>query len=85
MIRMRGHAPGLELTGGKVLRVAIRVNGESVGEWPLERPGLFVLEAPVADAAEYETEIEVSPVWRVQPDVRDLSVNISMIRLVPRE
>jgi SAM-dependent methyltransferase/uncharacterized protein YbaR (Trm112 family) len=85
MIRVRGHAPGLELTGGKVLRVGIRVNGESVGEWPLERPGLFVLEAPVVDAGEYETEIELSPVWRVQPDVRDLSVNISMIRLVPRE
>jgi SAM-dependent methyltransferase len=84
-IRVRGHAPGPELTGGRVLRVAIRVNGQDVGEWPLERPGLFVLEAPVADGAEYEAEIEVSPVWRVQPDERDLSVNISMIRLVPRE
>lgn len=85
MIRVRGHAPGPELTGGKVLRVGIRANGQSVGEWALERQGLFVLEAPVADAGEYEVEIEVSPVWRVQPDVRDLTVNISMIRLVPRE
>ena len=35
MIRVRGHAPGPELTGGRVLRVAIRANGQKIGEWPL--------------------------------------------------
>ena len=34
---------------------------------------------------EHEMEIEGSPVWHFDPDVRDLTVNISMIRLVPRE
>ena len=85
MIRIRGHAPGPDLTGGKTLRVAASVNGARVGEWPLERPGLFVLEAVVPDAGKYEVGIEVAPVWHFPPDARDLTVNISMIRLVPRE
>ena len=55
------------------------------GEWTLDRAGLFILEAAVPDAAEYRVELEVSPVWHIHPDVRDLTVNISMIRLVPAE
>ena len=84
-IRVRGHAPEAALTGGKPLKIAIAMNGLRAGEWTLDRAGLFILEASVPDAAEYQVELEVSPVWHIHPDVRDLTVNISMIRLVPAE
>jgi len=51
----------------------------------LHRTGLFVFEADVPEAAEYLVEIQAQPVWRAPGDERDLTVTLSMIRLVLRE
>jgi hypothetical protein len=78
-LRIRGFAPGLA-------RVTASVNGARVRDLKLDRPGLFVLEADVPDAPRYDVEILASPV--IAPaggDHRELTVNLSMIRLTPRD
>ena len=59
------------------------VNGALAGSWKLDRKGVFVLESDLLDAPEYTLEIQASPVWRVESDDRELTINISMIRLTP--
>jgi hypothetical protein len=61
------------------------VNGAVLQTWKLDRPGLFVLEADVPEAAEYAIEIHASPVFTLPPDDRVFTVNLSMIRLIDRE
>jgi SAM-dependent methyltransferase len=78
-LRVRGFAPGLA-------KVTASVNGVRLREMKVDRPGLFILEADVPEAPAYEVEILASPV--VPPtaaDDRELTVNLSMIRLVPRD
>jgi hypothetical protein len=78
-LRIRGFAPGLA-------RVSVSVNGARVREMKVDRPGLFVLEADVPEAPVYDLEIVASPViGPTAADRRELSVNLSMIRLVPRD
>ncbi|MBI4873932.1 MAG: class I SAM-dependent methyltransferase [Acidobacteria bacterium] len=84
-LRVRGHAHETPFELRQPVTVTISVNGERVGHWPLDRPGLFVLEADVPDAPEYRIDIAATPVWRVPEDDRAFTVNLSMIRLVPRE
>ena len=83
-IRIRGFAPGSIFASGRPT-IHATVNGERVGSWTLDRVGLFVLEAPVVDAPEYRVDLEASPVWHAPGDQRALTVNVSMLRLVPRE
>lgn len=83
-LRIRGHAPEAAFAHGAV-RVRASVNGAAVGETGLDRPGLFVLEADLPDAEEYLVEIAARPVWRAPGDARDLTLNLSMVRLVRRE
>ncbi len=59
------------------------VNGREAGHWKLDRPGLFVVEADLPEAAEYQVVIQAGPVWEVPTDDRVLTVSLSMIRLVP--
>jgi hypothetical protein len=83
-LRIRGFAPESIFTdGGPVIHAS--VNGIRVGSWSLDRRGLFVLEAPLGDAPDYRVELDASPVWQAPGDQRLLTVNISMLRLVPRE
>jgi SAM-dependent methyltransferase len=78
-LRVRGFAPGLA-------RIVASVNGQRVRDLKLDRPGLFVLEADIPDAASYDVGIEASPVIETSSgDRRELTVNLSMIRLVPRD
>ncbi len=77
-LRVRGHA-----MEGHPVELRAEVNGAAVGEWKLDRAGLFVIEADLADAAEYRVTIEASPVWMADADGRPLTVSLSMIRLVP--
>ena len=79
-LRVRGHAPE-----NHPVELRVLVNGQAAGEWKLDRPGLFIIEADVMDGPEYRVTIQASPVWRAPGDRRDLTVNLSMIRLVPRE
>ena len=77
-LRIRGHAsaPGIPA------EVRARVNGVLASTWKLDRPGLFVLETDLPQAAEYLIEIEASPTWTVPTDDRTFTVNLSMIRLI---
>ncbi len=52
---------------------------------PLERVGLFVIEADLPVADDYQIEIVASPTWTDPHDDRTFSVNLSMIRLVAPE
>ncbi|MGC4052456.1 MAG: hypothetical protein QM757_24255 [Paludibaculum sp.] len=79
---MQGYAPA-------VAKVELRANGQSVGQWKLDRPGLFILEAPLAEAPEYQVEILGSPTIE-EPNQKPgegrlLTVNLSLIKLLPRE
>jgi ubiquinone/menaquinone biosynthesis C-methylase UbiE len=81
-IRIRGHAHEHSFQHGDPV-IEVRANGEQVGRWQLDRLGLFVLEANLPDAAQYDIEIHASPEWSAPNDARKLTVNLSMIRLVP--
>ena len=77
-LRIRGHASPPVIPG----EVRAVVNGSVAGTWKLDRPGVFILETDLLDAAEYTIEIQASPSWTVPTDDRTFTVNLSMIRLV---
>ena len=79
-LRIRGHA-----SPGHPVELSASANGSKVGQWNLERPGLFVLEADLPESTEYRIDIQAGPEWSVPTDDRVFTVNLSMIRLVPRE
>lgn len=83
-LRVRGHMSEQAFQHGSP-QVTINVNGQRVGQWPLDRTGLFILEAEVPEAKEYQVEVLASPVWQVPADRRAFTVNLSMLRLVPVE
>jgi hypothetical protein len=83
-IRIRGHANERAFVEGTV-RLEVRVNGDRVGQWSLDRTGLFILEADVPDAEEYQVEILAAPTWQALPDRRVFTVSLSNLRLVPRD
>jgi SAM-dependent methyltransferase len=84
-IRIRGHAHENSFKNGNQLGMEIIANGVSVGKWQLDRTGLFVLEANLPDAPEFDILINASPEWTVPGDSRSLTVNLSMVRLVPQD
>ncbi|MBZ5583347.1 MAG: methyltransferase domain-containing protein [Acidobacteriia bacterium] len=84
-LRLRGYADEMAFRQGRPVRVEARVNGTRVVQQTIERPGLFVLEGDVPDAAEYALEINASPTWSAPADGRVFTVTLSMIRLIPRE
>lgn len=77
-LRIRGHASPQGVPG----EVIAIVNGVRVGEWKIDRTGLFVLEADLPAAVDYLVEILASPTWQVPTDDRTFTVNLSMVRLV---
>ncbi|HLJ49787.1 MAG TPA: class I SAM-dependent methyltransferase [Bryobacteraceae bacterium] len=77
-LRVRGHAQE-----GHPVELRAVVNGREAGHWKLDRPGLFVVEADLPEATEYQVAIHAGPVWEVPTDDRVLTVSLSMIRLVP--
>ncbi|MGC9970719.1 MAG: hypothetical protein ABSE56_09030 [Bryobacteraceae bacterium] len=83
-LRVRGHAPEAAFAQGAV-RIRVTVNGAPAGETGLDRPGLFVFETDLPETAEYLVEIQAQPVWRAPGDERDLTLTLSMIRLIPKE
>ena len=84
-LRVRGLAIEKFLNQGTPPAVSIKVNGQPVGSWPIDRTGVFILEAALPPSDEYRIEIEATPTWMVAEDDRTLSVNISMVRLQPQE
>ena len=84
-LRVRGHAPDHPFREAKPVVIQARANGEPIGEWTLDRHGLFVVEADLPDASEYRIEIVASPEWKGENDERPLTVTLSMLRLVPQD
>jgi SAM-dependent methyltransferase len=79
-LRIRGHA-----SAGHPVKLTVSVNGAEAGAWTLARPGLFVVEADLPDAAEHRIDIRCGPSWTATPDSRALTVTLSMLRLVPQD
>jgi predicted RNA-binding Zn-ribbon protein involved in translation (DUF1610 family) len=77
-LRIRGFA----LAESIPVKLAILVNG-AASERTIARPGLFVIEVPVADDPHLEIEIQASPVRREPGGGRDLSVNFGLLQLLP--
>jgi SAM-dependent methyltransferase/uncharacterized protein YbaR (Trm112 family) len=84
-LRLRGHAHEKSFQQGQPVKVAVAVNGRPVTETTLDRAGLFLVEADLPESGEYLVEISASPVWQAPPDDRRFTVNVSMIRLAPRD
>lgn len=84
-LRVRGHLHETSFQHARAVRVVLCANGRELGQWSIDRPGLFVVEADVAGAERYQLEIQVAPTFTAPPDVRPIGANISMIRLIPRE
>lgn len=82
-IRGFGHQRAFEASGRMTVKVT--VNGEAMAPRTVDRPGLFVLEYDLPEAAKYHLELQFSPTFVAPPDKRLLSANIGMIRLVPRD
>jgi ubiquinone/menaquinone biosynthesis C-methylase UbiE len=83
-LRIRGFAHQTQFTKGQPV-VEIRANGVRVAQQPLERVGLFVIEADLPDAETYHIEIAAAPAWTIADDDRCFTVTIGMIRLVDAE
>lgn len=81
-LRLRGHAPEPMLDMGVPARIEIKANGEHVATHRLDRPGLFVIEAPLPEAPRYTIELTASPRFQAPPDERWFTVNLSFMRLV---
>jgi len=73
-LRLQGHSPSLA-------RIELRLNGAPLLVRRLERTGLFVIEAPLPEAPEYEVEVLAWPSFRPPGDERTLTVNLSLVRL----
>jgi ubiquinone/menaquinone biosynthesis C-methylase UbiE len=84
-LRIRGNAHEKSFDRGVPVKIAASVNGQRAGESVLDRPGLFIFEADVPDSPEYLVEITSSPAWTAAGDDRVFTVNLGMIRLVPRD
>lgn len=76
-LRIRGHAPK------PGCKVEVKANGEVIERATLDRNGLFVLELPLPDAERYNIQLHTTPVWNAPGDNRELTVNYSLIRLIP--
>jgi SAM-dependent methyltransferase len=84
-LRLRGFAHPGQFEQGSRPVIRVTANGQPVAEQPLERVGLFVIEADLPDADLYHLQIDATPTWTVPEDDRVFSVNFSMIRLIPQE
>jgi SAM-dependent methyltransferase len=82
-LRVRGHAPERPFLEGKNVSIQAWANGNPVGQWTLDRNGLFVIEAALPDADEYRIEIAAAPEWREPNGARMLTLTLSMLRLAP--
>jgi ubiquinone/menaquinone biosynthesis C-methylase UbiE len=79
-LRIRGHA-----SPGHPVELTARANGHQVGQWTIDRSGLFILEADLPDSPAYRIDIHATPAFTVPTDDRVFTVNLSMLRLVPRD
>lgn len=84
-IRIRGHAPENPFRDEKAMTIEVFANGVLAGRTALDRNGLFIVEAPLPEAESYKIEVAAAPSWKSQNDERELTVTLSMLRLVPQD
>ncbi|MGI8989412.1 MAG: class I SAM-dependent methyltransferase [Bryobacteraceae bacterium] len=82
-LRIRGQATDQAFERNEPVKIQVRANGEFLREMRIERSGVFVFEADVAEAPEYRIEIQAGPTFMAPPDDRVFSLTIGMIRLIP--
>ncbi|MGC8793345.1 MAG: methyltransferase domain-containing protein [Bryobacteraceae bacterium] len=82
-LRIRGFAPPEAFASGHTVWFAARANGTPLARKTLDRPGLFVYEVDLPPAPEYSLELAGGPAWQAPGDDRVITVNLSMIRLLP--
>ena len=84
-LRVRGHAPDHPFLEGRPVSIETWANDAPLGQWTLERHGLFIIEADLPDSDEYQIEIAAAPEWKGPDDERMLTVTLSMLRLIPQD
>jgi SAM-dependent methyltransferase len=89
LTNVRGGAQRLRIRGYRQDRpeptcLGVSLGGAALGEWMLDRPGLFVIETDLPAAESYRISLTVSPVEKEVGGDRLLGVNFSLIRLLPR-
>ncbi|HEY1496034.1 MAG TPA: class I SAM-dependent methyltransferase [Candidatus Solibacter sp.] len=83
-LRIRGFCHEQQFAAGQPI-VEIHVNGARVARLPIERVGLFIIEADLPPADTYTIEIASTPTFTPPGEDRTFSVNLSMIRLIDSE
>ena len=83
-LRIRGFAHEMQFATGQPV-VEVLVNGVRVAWQPIERVGLFIIEADLPEAETYTVEIAATPTWIAPGEDRTFTVNVSNIRLVDAE
>lgn len=78
VLRIRGFRP----PGEHTVRIDLTANGAKAGNFAVERPGLFVIEASVAAAEDYQFQLAVSPDHQPPGEARRLSVTIGRVQLL---
>ena len=81
-LRLRGFCNQVYLSQQAPPKIDVSANGVFVSTHTLTRPGLFVIETQLPEAAEYEITIDAGPSHRIPPDERWMTVNLSLMRLV---
>ncbi|MDQ2900486.1 MAG: class I SAM-dependent methyltransferase [Acidobacteriota bacterium] len=82
-LRIRGQATDQAFQQNEQVKIRATANGEFLREMRIERSGVFVFEADLAEAPNYNIEVQAGPTFRAPPDDRVFSVTISMVRLIP--
>lgn len=81
-LRLRGFCSPNFLSQPAPPRVEVLANGQPVSVHTVARPGLFVIETDLPQAASYEITIQASPSHHSPPDERWLTINLSLMRLI---
>jgi len=83
-VRIRGFAHEQAFAQRQPVKISVTANRRPLRGMKLRRPGLFIYEADLFEADDYQIDIAAGPTWRVPVDDRPLTVIISLIRLAPR-
>jgi hypothetical protein len=81
-LRVRGFCSPSFLSQSTPPKIEILANGAAVSAHSVARPGLFVIETELPDAGSYDITVRAAPSYRVPPDERWLTVNLSLMRLI---
>ncbi len=81
-LRIRGFCGPAFLSQPTPPKIGISANGAAVSTHTVDRPGLFIIETALPEAASYEIAIQAGPSHQSPPDERWFTVNLSLMRLI---